>query len=249
MPLPFQYDDAIDFSNTVPLPFQYDDAIDFSNTVPLPFQYDAIAFSNTVPLPFQYDAIDFSNTLLQYNANLSFQTLPTKNAISFQIFFHTIEFGQMIKNLPSKHKRTVFNESARNEGVKLLIDNIIRFVRHWMQQIRQQVEWRPDKWFSETPNMDVIYLATAEQIVQLLMANYEGKTAELMTHHLQHWSEQIAKLSTTDMLIGKVGQIVHILVHNEGTPIRALHKLSIIDQILIDGMRELTNKNEFNINE
>ncbi|KAL3124358.1 hypothetical protein niasHT_002742 [Heterodera trifolii] len=138
------------------------------------------------------------------------------------------EFGQMVNNLPSKHKRTGFNESARNEGVKLLIDNIIRFVRHWMPQIRQQVEWRPDKWFSETPNMDVIYLATAEQIVQLLMANYEGKTAELMTHHLQHWSEQIAKLSTTDMLIGKVGQIVHILVHNEGTPIRALHKLSII---------------------
>ncbi|KAL3086174.1 hypothetical protein niasHT_039966 [Heterodera trifolii] len=159
------------------------------------------------------------------------------------------EFGQMIQNLPSKHKRTGLNESARNEGVKLLIDNIIRFVRHWMPQIRQQVEWRPDKWFSETPNMDVIYLATAEQIVQLLMANYEGKTAELVTHHLQNWSEQIAKLSSTDMLIGKVGQIVHILVHNEGTPIRALHKLSIIDQILIDGMRELTNKNAFNTNE
>ncbi|KAL3124355.1 hypothetical protein niasHT_002739 [Heterodera trifolii] len=133
------------------------------------------------------------------------------------------EFGQMVNNLPSKHKRTVFNESARNEGLKLLFGNIIWFIQKWIPNIGQKIEWAADKI-----NTDDIYLATAEQIVQLLMANYEGKTAELMTHHLQHWSEQIAKLSTTDMLIGKVGQIVHILVHNEGTPIRALHKLSII---------------------
>ncbi|KAL3126197.1 hypothetical protein niasHT_002676 [Heterodera trifolii] len=120
-----------------------------------------------------------------------------------------------------------------------------RWANKWIPNIGQKIEWAADKI-----NTDDIYLATAEQIVQLLMANYEGKTAELMSHHLQHWSEQIAKLSTTeDMLIGKVGQIVHILVHNEGTPIRALHKLSIIDQILIDGMRELTNKNAFNTNE